>query len=213
MIGWGLIMEITIKTMDSGSWNDFDLLFETAAAKGDTGCRWCSCMFFQTKETGRNWAKRTLEEDRRLSRRLCEEGNLHGFLAYDRSEPVAWCNAGDRNGYLFTKSRFTEPADKSDGVAALVCLYVLPGYRRTGLSAMLLQYAINHFREMGYQRLEAYPALNTDKEHLVYHGPLSLFLKNGFEVVEERQETDDFGEREQYAVVRLPLVTNRMEQE
>ncbi|MGH2625730.1 MAG: hypothetical protein ACRDHY_03660, partial [Anaerolineales bacterium] len=52
--------------------------------------RWadCYCAFFHADPAARNWEDRRGAENRAQAARLIEEGNLHGYLAYDEGKVI-----------------------------------------------------------------------------------------------------------------------------
>ena len=68
---------------------------------------------------------------------------------------------------------------------SIVCFIVSQHYRRHGISTRLLQTVINYYQKTGKQYLEAYPFKNTIIDSENYHGPSSLYIKNGFYVDKE----------------------------
>jgi GNAT superfamily N-acetyltransferase len=91
-----------------------------------------------------------------------------------------------------------EPVDAGD-VWFVSCFVVRVGHRRSGAATALLTGAIDHARRHGARVIEAFPVAagpGTSSAEL-YHGPLSVFEKAGFDVVDR-----PFGHR---AIVRLAL--------
>lgn len=195
-------MKITIQRLNADMINDYLMFFETIAKVDTSECGSCHCMFFHTDERAKEWIIRTNEQNKHDAALKIKKGELSGFLAYDGTVPVAWCNVNERSSYKFNKSRFCCFNDDKK-VVAIVCFYILKDYRGKGISKMLLKHSIDYYRSGGYAYVEAYPSVNKIQSSENYHGPLSLFLKNGFSIVKEMEEVDDFGEFEKYYIVRL----------
>ena len=51
-----------------------------------------------------------------------------------------------------------------------------------GIATALLKRILNDSRKDGTQRLEAYPNAKAQNPFSHYHGPLSMFLRAGFEI-------------------------------
>ena len=195
------MMNISIKKLDSNITNDYLDFFENIIAIDKSECGKCYCMFFHADENAKEWIKRKKENNKNDAVKNIETGRLSGFIAYDGNNPIAWCNANERNSYKFNKSRFHILHDDKK-VISVVCFYIMQEYRGKGIINILLKYIIDYYKSRKYDYLEAYPATNKTKSNENYHGPLSSFLKNGFSIFKEMEEIDDFGDHEKYNIVR-----------
>ena len=83
---------------------------------------------------------------------------------------------------------------------------VAPEYRGKGLTTILLNEVISYYKGKDYKHIEAYPATNKKVDSANYHGPLKLFLRHGFTIEQELSEYDDFGDYEEYAIVKRILI-------
>lgn len=89
-----------------------------------------------------------------------------GLVGYLDTEPVAWC-AVDRRGVYGRlrgspvpwKGRDEDPDD--DGVWAIACLIVRPGFRSRGLTYPMVEAAVAHARRHGATAIEGYPMRTT----------------------------------------------------
>jgi GNAT superfamily N-acetyltransferase len=156
----------------------------------------CYCMFYRFSGSDEEWERRTATENRNEQSHAIERGDVSGLLAYVGDKPVAWCNAAlrahlpglDRNAEF----RTDDPAK----VGAIVCFVVAAPYRGQGVAGRLLDAACEHLRAKGMSVAEAYPPKHPVSDARAYHGPLPMYLKNGFDV--HREE-------EHYIVVRRAL--------
>ncbi len=79
------------------------------------------------------------------------------------------------------------PADQ-DGVGSVACFVVAAPYRGHGVASKLLDAAIDRLRARGLRAVEAYPTRpGDDTAQGNYRGPLSMYLRAGFE---PHRETD-----------------------
>lgn len=101
------------------------------------------------------------------------------MLAYSGRRIVGWCNATAR-------AEFASVATGDDeGVASVVCFVVAPPYRRHGVASDLLEGVVGSFRDIGFDRLEAYPVKDASDQRKAFHGTVGLFASAGFEIVSE----------------------------
>lgn len=147
--------------------------------------RWasCYCHFSYAQHQEMKWQERTAEENRAAVSKLACGGQMEGYLAYVDEKVVAWCNAAPRERFT------TLPADTSaeaGRTGAIVCFVVAKPYRGRGIARRLLTAACDGFRERGFEQVEAYPRREAPNEASNYHGPLSMYVKAGFEPVSEK---------------------------
>jgi GNAT superfamily N-acetyltransferase len=194
-------MTVRVVSVVDAPWDDVRTVFGT---RGDPSRCWCR--FFKIDPA--TWKAQDVAG---FERGLCDEiddaratrGAGPGLLAYDGDEPVGWVAVEPRPAYpRILHSRLTahshEPVDAGD-VWFVSCFVVRVGHRRSGTASALLAGAIDHARTHGARVVEAFPveaAPGTSSAEL-YHGPLSVFEKAGFEVVARPVA--------QRAVVRLEL--------
>jgi GNAT superfamily N-acetyltransferase len=141
---------------------------------------WSKC--FCMEKLVPDYLSRTREQNRRLRSELTRSGRANGLVAYRLGRIVGWCHAAPKSELLDVP----EPHDPK--VGAVVCFVVAPDARRTGVATALLAAALEHLRERGLREVEAYP-LAEDAEpaewtQANYVGPLGMYLKAGFTVVE-----------------------------
>jgi GNAT superfamily N-acetyltransferase len=110
-------------------------------------------------------------------------GRAAGYLAYVDGRAAGWCNASPK-----ANVRWRSGDDTADeGVIAISCFVVAPPYRGHGLARSLLQEVLRDAPARGATAIEGYPRNAAEGPGANYHGPLSLYLEAGFEIVEERE--------------------------
>lgn len=197
--------ELVVKQLTTRTIEDYLMFFEGPDNDMLAGCSGCYCVFFHTCENTEEWAKRTPEENKKLARKLIRNGTLSGFLGYLDTVPIVWCNVNEKSRFTFNKSRFNVHSEGHHQTVSIVCITVLPSYRRMGYAHQMVQKVIDHYSTSHYRRMEAYPAINKTSDEQNYHGPLSLYLKHGFQITKRLSEYDDFGDYEEYAIVQREL--------
>ena len=171
---------IEIRPISSLVRDDILEFFDRRAFPDNVGWSACYCMHHHlgVDENGlepeRLWSQNRSD----LSQRV-ESGETTGVVAYVDGVLAGFCNASARATY-------PDKSDGSDeGVASIVCFVVAPPYRRHGVQQKLLAGAIPHLRTLGFERVEGYPRREMDNVTSAFVGTLSLFEKEGFEVISE----------------------------
>lgn len=166
-------------------WSDLEQLFGERGA-----CGGCWCMWFrlprQQYEAGKG------ARNRRRLKALVDSGTPPGILAYRGETPVGWCSIAPRSEYLRLKTTRTMKSPDDLPVWAILCLYVDPDQRRSGLSVELIAAAAHFAAERGAPAIEAYPIIPRQDEVppvFASQGLLSAYLAAGFEEVARPSET------------------------
>lgn len=132
---------------------------------------------------------------RKSAQAMIAHGEIQGYLAYDNGISVGWCNANDKGSYYrFGEFRLDAlPLDEEstedndvDKIKSVVCFEIAPEYRGRGLATALLRQVCEDALEDGYKYVEAYPAIKEKREELDFTGPVRLYEKLGFTLLEQR---------------------------
>jgi GNAT superfamily N-acetyltransferase len=123
---------------------------------------------------------------RKYAVQMLEQGQIHGYLAFDSEVPVGWCNAGDMDNYCNENwiSDFIRQ-NACGKTVSVVCFAIAPEYRGKGVASALLELAIDDAKTDGFAAVEGYPRLHSERETFDYNGPVRLFEKFGFVIVAE----------------------------
>ena len=70
--------------------------------------------------------------------------------------------------------------DKAERVGSIVCFVIDSSHRNQGVASDLLNAACRKFSQKGSDFAEAYPVKKTTSAAYNSPGPLSMYLKNGF---------------------------------
>lgn len=159
---------------------------------------WQSCYCMETHRTQGDdeWTERTADDNRRDMTESIKRGQVTGLLAFEGGKPVGWCNYGETTRLSGLLRRFGLAAADHEGVGSVACFVIAAPYRGHGIATRLLEVAVERLRARGLRAVEAYPARADDSAHSNYRGPLSMFLRAGFE---------PYGEIERHLIVRKTL--------
>ena len=188
--------ELIIECLTPTRADDFLRFFDDVAFSDNKEWSECYCQFYYYANEDKAWENITGAENRKNTAERIENGSMSGYLAYLDGKVAGWCNAGRKTMYtrLMGDERLTDVVD--DKIMSIVCYIIAPDLRRKGIARKLLQRVCEDAKKEGYAFVEAYPRLGslTCAEH--YHGPLELYIKEGFSVHKELGSLD---------IVRLKL--------
>jgi ribosomal protein S18 acetylase RimI-like enzyme len=149
---------------------------------------WQSCYCIETHRTpdDAEWAERTAADNRRDMTDLIGHGRVTALLAFAGEQPVGWCNYGETTRLAGVMHKLKLDAADEEGVGSVACFVVASPYRGHGVASKLLEAAIERLRSRGLRAVEAYPSRTGDNSPQgQYRGPLSLFVRAGFETHRE----------------------------
>lgn len=172
-------MNLVIKRLNKELLNDYLHFFDDIAFCDNPSWSWCYCNHFHLTDIEVE-AISTKEESRTCLVDRINEGGHNGFLAFIDGEPVGWMNAGNKMNYARIVSNEELASSDDRKVASLVCFVVDRNHRGKGVATALLKEACDYFKKNGYDSVEAYPLIAPKNEAENYHGPLNMFLSNGF---------------------------------
>jgi len=178
-------VNIHVQPLNKESLPNFIHFFDNIGFTDNPDWSGCYCRYFHFEGTTEEWRNARKEDNLRCSSNLIESGTMKGYLAYDEGKPVGWCNANAKTEYELFKRRTEFQSPEDNKIISVVCFVVAPGYRKKGLAGMLLKKVIEDNTGEDYQYVEAYPAPSVTSDADNFHGPLSLFLKNEFEVIKD----------------------------
>lgn len=176
---------------------DYQAFFDHDAFADFPAWQACYCMETHRTQSDEEWATRTAGDNRRDMSAMISEGTVSALLAYADGKVVGWCNYGETTHLSGLVHRYGLAAADHEGVGSVACFVIAPQYRGHGIASRLLDAAIERLRGKGLRAIEAYPGrIVGDSAQSHYRGPLSMFLRAGFEA---------YRETEHYIVVRKLL--------
>ncbi len=177
--------KLTYKPLTTKNWQDFELLFGERGA-----CGGCWCMAWRLKSS--LFEKQKGIGNKKTMKRLVEEKEQIGIIAYDGKIPIGWCSFAPREKYLrLESSKVLSPID-DDPVWSITCFFMAKEYRKKGISTELLKSVIEFCRKKKVKILEGYPTVPYSESipaAFAWTGIPSSFEKAGFVEVARRSKT------------------------
>jgi ribosomal protein S18 acetylase RimI-like enzyme len=173
------VSDVTVRAI-SPDQHDVVLHYFDMVAYADNP-NWSKC--YCAERLVEDYGSRTKEQNRAFRSQLILSAKANGLVAYRLGRVVGWCHAAPKSELLNVEG------EKDPKVGAIVCFVVAPDQRRQGVATTLLEAALEHLRKRGMTAAEAYPVLGeidpTRWSQINYMGPLPMFVKAGFEIVEK----------------------------
>ena len=166
---------------------DYQSFFDHDAFRDFPSWQSCYCMETHTTHSEDEWAARTAVENRRDMTEMISRGHVTALLAYADGKPVGWCNYGETTSLGNIVRRFEIKASEYQDVGSVACFVIAAPYRGHGIASRLLDEAIDRLKARGMRAVEAYPRRGADSDQTNYRGPLSMFLRAGFEPYRETE--------------------------
>jgi GNAT superfamily N-acetyltransferase len=139
--------------------------------------RYCACMRWRLAST--DFSGTDPEERGRMFGELVRSPVAVGILAYQGDDPVGWCSVAPTATYVAIERSRNITRLNQEGAWSVVCFFLEPRVRSTGLQKLLLDAAINYARDEGAQILDAFPWPGGPSYR--YMGTRELYLSRGFE--------------------------------
>ena len=191
------IGEVTVRDVTPDSVEDYLAFFDHEAFRDYPQWQFCYCMETHRTQSDDEWALRTRHDNRRDMSAMIAAGKVTGLLAYVDGKPIGWCNYGETTHLAGVMHRYGLDAADHEGVGSIACFVIASPYRGHGVASRLLDAAMDRLRDKRLRAVEAYPGRSsTTSAQSHYRGPLSMFLRAGFET---------YRETERYVVVRKNL--------
>jgi GNAT superfamily N-acetyltransferase len=171
------VAPVEIHPLTPERWPDLEQLFGPRGAYGG-----CWCMYWRVARS--EFKEGQGKANKRALRRIVDEGETPGVLAYRGGRAVGWCSIAPRSEFAsLNRSRVLKPLDEKP-VWSIVCFYVHPDHRGEGLVAALIDGAVEWARSQGATTIEAYPTVPRGRSLppvSSYMGLPAHFERAGFE--------------------------------
>jgi GNAT superfamily N-acetyltransferase len=180
------IGEIEVRDVTPDVVADYQAFFDHDAFQDYPSWQACYCMEPHRTETDEGVAP-TAAENRQQMSAMISRREVTALLAYVDGKPVGWCNYGETTRLGGVVHRYGLEAADHEGVGSIACFVIASPYRGHGVASRLLDAAIERLRKKGLRAVEAYPgrAVHDRLPQLHFRGPLSMYLRAGFEPYRE----------------------------
>ena len=166
---------------------EYQSFFDDSAFRDYPAWQSCYCMETHRTQGDEEWAGRTAADNRRDMTGMINQGDVTALLAFVDGKPVGWCNYGETTRLAGLIHRFGLQASEHEGVGSVACFVIAAPYRGHGVASRLLDAAVDRLRKRGLRAVEGYPARDEDSAQGNYRGPLSMYLRAGFDVFRETE--------------------------
>ncbi len=153
-------------------------------------CGGCWCMLWRIPRGGKYWDQQKGEGNKQAFRRLVENGEVFGPLAFSDGIPVGWCSIGPKGDFpYFSRSRVLAHGSPP-GTWCVTCFFIPLRWRGKGIATGLLKAAITLAHTKGASGLEGYPVVPKSAQQAIpaafaWTGVPRLYQRCGFELVTE----------------------------
>jgi len=179
------IGEIDVRDVTPERIAEYQSFFDDYAFRDYPAWQSCYCMETHRTQSDDEWATRTAADNRRDMTGMINLGEVTALLAYVDGKPVGWCNYGETTRLAGVIHRFGLKATEQEGVGSVACFVIAAPYRGHGVASRLLDAAVDRLRKRGLKAVEAYPSRDEESAQGNYRGPLSMYLRAGFDVFRE----------------------------
>ncbi len=173
-------MDITIKPLSPELLDDYLFFFDNIIFTENPDWSKCYCYSFHFVGADEQWNKKN---NRAAVSKLIKEGKMQGYLAFSHGKPIGWCNVNDRNNYERLPQIYKLEDHSGKKICSVVCFLISPDFRKKGIANMFLNKIIEDDSIKDYDFIEAYPDKSGYSCEKNYKGPLSLYEKNSFEII------------------------------
>lgn len=141
--------------------------------------KWLGCYCQEYLNTKEQNETATPETNRATACKRIRSRVMNGYLAFeseaDDAKVIGWLSANDHNNY-----KLLPPLD-GERTATVICFSIQKDHQGKGIAEALLSYAIEDLGKRGFNSIQGAPLANGEFHDWAYRGPLSMFLKLGFE--------------------------------
>lgn len=173
-------LKAEFKPLKKNNWEDLEKLFGKNGAF--CGC-WCMYWRIPSKEFKANQG----EGNRLMFKKLVEQGEKPGIIAYVGGIPAGWIAISPREKLPTLENSKQLKRIDVEPVWSIVCFFVGKSFRKLGLMQHLIRAAVSFAKENGATIVEGYP-VEKNKKYApisIYMGVKTVFIREGFKEVEK----------------------------
>jgi len=175
-------MDITIKPLSPDLLSEYLFFFDNIVFTENPDWSKCYCYSFHFTGTDDQWNRKN---NRAAVIKMINEDKMRGYLAYYNDVPIGWCNVNDRKNYQRLMTIYDLEDSTDEKICSIVCFLISPDYRGKGIAGILLEKIITDYSTKDYDCIEAYPVKSDLSCEKNYKGPLSLYNRNSFKIINE----------------------------
>jgi hypothetical protein len=144
---------------------------------------WCFCAAWYVP-TWEGFGDRSAEQNRQVREVLFERGVFDGYLVFEEGIPSGWVQVGPRDGLGKLVEQFSlQPEPQA---WAITCLALASKLQGKGYSHEIVRLILDDLRLRGIKKVQAFPKVGEGlSKETIWTGPLAVFLKAGFKVIQE----------------------------
>lgn len=180
-------MNLHVKSLDKLNPEELPNFFDSLDYSHAPHWSGCYCRFYHEDDTDIDWTQRDAQLNRSETIEAIKNEEMNGFIVYDDEKAVGWLNAQPVERFKRLIPVFSQYYNQK--YALSICFVIHPEYRNKGLATFLLDYAINTYKALGYKGMLALPPKEVYDIQKAYRGTLNMYLKHGYEIVEEKDGT------------------------
>jgi hypothetical protein len=109
--------KLTVRLLRDDDWPVIQTLFGPNGA-----CGGCWCMWWRVPHGGKLWTEMKGKKNRTAFRKLLEDGEVHGVLAFSGDQPVGWCSFGPRRSHVRLETVRALKRDWTERTWSILCL-------------------------------------------------------------------------------------------
>ncbi len=175
------MIQLTFERLSVGNLHDFLNYFDHEAFTDNSKWAGCYCQFYLDDPATTEPQTLSTERNRQTACDRVEAGEMQGYLAYADEKVVGWCAAG-------SSKLFPAIPDADEKLARMLCFVIHPLFRGQGVARSLMQHAVADLADLGFAAVEAAPYTQAEQQAANYRGHLSMYLGEGFVVVQDMGE-------------------------
>lgn len=184
-------MDITIRKLTPELWQDYVRFFDNTTHDQGIKEHKCYCVCWCNDDyVGKDFS--TAEKRRQVAIEYVKHNNIQGYLAYQGSNVVGWCNANTKNDCLKCASwrmfMHHVPLDDKRKVRSVFCFVIAPSMKRHGIATSLLKQVVEDATKEGFDAVEAYPYKESSHLSSDFGGYVNMYKKLGFSMTLETEQ-------------------------
>ena len=187
-------LNVEIRKLTPELAGDYVHFFDTTPHDYNIDEHKCYCVCWCSDDSeGKDFSTR--EKRRVYAGKYVKENILQGYLAYYNGKIVGWCNANAKSDCLKCESWKrqmgsvqTDESTPDIKVKSVFCFVIAPKMKRKGIASKLLERVCQDAVRDGFDFVEAYPSKEFVSD-IDFTGPINMYLKNGFTVIYETENS------------------------